>query len=314
MNKLHIAVFVLLLTGIVQADQPATRPVEAVRHVLIISIDGLRPDLLLRGPAPTLRGVLDSSSYTFWARTVKEAYTLPSHVSMLTGVVPDRHGVTWNNYIEDAYPNVPTLFELAKKSGQTTAMIAAKMKFIALAKPGTLDWKFIADETKGDERSRDRDAGQNAVAILREHQPNVCFVHLAEVDVTGHASGWGSPEQAAALGRIDAIIATIVAAEKETNLADSTVTIITADHGGSGRDHGPDDPRAAHIPWIVFGPGIRRNYDLTRNKDLIVNTEDTFATTCYLLAIPLPSGLDGKPVIDIFDHTELLQPSGRKGN
>jgi hypothetical protein len=111
------------------ANQPTTRPIAAVTHVLIISIDGLRPDLLTRGDVPNLRRLLDSSCYTMWARTVKEAYTLPAHVSMLTGVVSDRHGVTWNRYIEDSYPNVPTLFELAKQAGLTTAMVSAKMKF-----------------------------------------------------------------------------------------------------------------------------------------------------------------------------------------
>src|SRR5688500_5249410 len=73
---------------------PATnKPV--VSRILIVSIDGLRPDLALRGDMPTLRSLLPQSSYSFWARTVPHAITLPSHTSMLTGVVPRKHEVEW---------------------------------------------------------------------------------------------------------------------------------------------------------------------------------------------------------------------------
>src|SRR4051812_17003518 len=78
--------------------------VPRAERVVIISIDGLRPDLLVRAEVPTLRGLLKAGSYTFWARTVAEAYTLPAHTSMLTGVSPQKHGVTWNDHIEQAYP------------------------------------------------------------------------------------------------------------------------------------------------------------------------------------------------------------------
>ncbi|GIW74943.1 MAG: hypothetical protein KatS3mg104_0006 [Phycisphaerae bacterium] len=54
-------------------------------RVLIISIDGLRPDLALRAEMPNLRSLLRNGSYSFWAYTTPAAITLPSHTSMLTG-------------------------------------------------------------------------------------------------------------------------------------------------------------------------------------------------------------------------------------
>src|SRR5688572_265896 len=50
-----------------------------------ISIDGLRPDLLLGADAPNIRSLIERGSFTFWAMTTDVAVTLPSHVSMLTG-------------------------------------------------------------------------------------------------------------------------------------------------------------------------------------------------------------------------------------
>src|SRR5262245_44936146 len=150
------------------------RPVEAIDRVLIISIDGLRPDLLLRASMPRVRGLCSDGCYTFWAETTPEAYTLPCHVSMLTGAPSEKHGVTWNNYIEESYPEVPTLFEVAKQAGYSTAMATGKMKFVVLTKPGTMDHYFFPP----DEPVSDRDVAAQAESLLRGHRPQVMFVHL----------------------------------------------------------------------------------------------------------------------------------------
>src|SRR3954451_20002993 len=65
---------------------PAPRPVPAIQHVIIISCDGLRPDVLLRADAPNLRKMMAHGAFTLWSRTIRIAITLPSHTSMLTGV------------------------------------------------------------------------------------------------------------------------------------------------------------------------------------------------------------------------------------
>ena len=93
----------------------------------------------------------------------------------------------------------------------------------------------------------------------------------------------------------------------EQKLADSTVIIFSADHGGAGRSHGPNDPRSRHIPWICVGPGLRKGYDLTRDPTLTVNTEDTFATACWLLGLRPKGPLDGKPVEQVLADRELLR-------
>ncbi len=92
-------------------------------------------------------------------------------------------------------------------------------------------------------------------------------------------------------------------------MRDSTFILLSADHGGQGRGHGAEDARSRHIPWIANGPGIRQNLDLTIYPSLVINTEDTFATVCWLLAIPSRTrNLDGKPVTEIIQQGELLVP------
>jgi hypothetical protein len=305
-------------------SQPATKAAPArpaslrrldsplVDRVVLISIDGLRPDLLVRARTPAIQGLLKTSAFSLWAQTVDHpyVYTLPSHVTMLTGVNPDRHGVTWNDYIE-WYPNVPTLFERVRATARngkplTTAMATGKMKFVAVNRPGTIDWTYIPP----DEPVTDAQVAREATKILREHVPNVLFVHLPGVDTTGHAAGWGSPEQIAALEQADAAVADVAAAIIQLELEASTLLIVTADHGGAALTHWGDDPRSRTIPWIARGPGVRRGYDLTRLPGLDIRTEDTFATICVALGVPLPADTEGRFVMEMLEPKpgqELLQ-------
>ncbi len=62
---------------------------------------------------------------------------------------------------------------------------------------------------------------------------------------------------------------------------------------------------------IAAGPGVRRNYDLTRDQKLVVATYDTFATACYFLGIERPEGIEGKPVGQIFGQEATLSHVAR---
>jgi len=41
------------------AAEPTTRPVAAITHAVVISVDGLRPDVLLRSNTPNMHGMMD---------------------------------------------------------------------------------------------------------------------------------------------------------------------------------------------------------------------------------------------------------------
>jgi len=122
------------------------------------------------------------------------------------------------------------------------------------------------------------------------------------VDNVGHLNGWGTPEQIRAVEEADAAVGIVLRALRESGTLDSTLILLTADHGGAARTHAPDDPRSRHIPWIAAGPGIRRNFDLTRYAELNINTEDTFATASYLLNIPIDEDIDGKAVLQVLEE------------
>ncbi|HZL34938.1 MAG TPA: alkaline phosphatase family protein [Tepidisphaeraceae bacterium] len=285
---------------------PLPKPDPAIERALVISIDGLRPDVLLRADAPNIHKLYHSGAFSFWAYTTGFAITLPSHTSMLTGVTPTRHGIEWNRDLPlktPIYPNVATLFQVAHRAGYTTAMAAGKSKFSTLNVPGSIDWVFIPSTTKTD----DGDVARHAVAIIKAHKPQVMFIHFPQTDNAGHQYGWGTPEQLKAVAGADAALGQVLAALDDEGLRASTFILLSADHGGAGRGHGPEDPRSRHIPWIAVGPGIRKDFDLTRYPKLEIHTEDTFATVCWLMGIPVPTrDLDGKPIKQILMEDELM--------
>lgn len=301
-----MAVGLLALAGVAGAGAtPTSQRLGATPrhpHVLLVSVDGLRPDLMLRANAPQLGSLMARGSFTLWATTTASSVTLPSHVSMLTGVTPARHGIEWNRDLrlsEPIYPSVPTLFQVAQAAGYTTGMAAGKSKFSALAKPGTLNWCFVPTTTLLDTTVTD-----TAVRWIAMHPPDVLFVHLAGVDAAGHADGWGSNGQLAAVAAADRSIGRLLAALRQRRLLDGTVVLVTSDHGGAGKTHGPDDPRSRTIPWIIAGPGVRKGYDLTQVDGLDVRTEDSFATLCHVLGITPTTTLDGHVVMQAMSRTD----------
>lgn len=316
MNRLSVvAVLAALAFAACKPETPTPPPAPVTgagkrlaEHVVIISIDGCRPDVMLRAGSPNLRQLMWRGSFNMYAETTTIAITLPSHTSMLTGVTPERHGITWNKdrpRNELHPPKFPTLFDVAKKHGLSTAMIAGKSKLDALTLTNAVDFIDVAKEVAG---SDDVAVGEKAAAIITAHKPNVTFVHLANTDVTGHAKGWGTPDQANAIVLADQAVGIIVKAIEDAGLTAKTLIIVSADHGGSGITHGKDDPRSRYIPWICVGPDVREDHDLTLERSRTIRTEDTFATACYFLDLPIDPYIDGRPVMNLFIDRELLTP------
>ena len=110
------------------------------RNVVLVSIDGLRPDAIETFGATTLQRLMKEGSYTLKAKTIMPSKTLPSHTSMLTGQPPERHGVLWNNVAtaDSDSVDLPNIFSVARTSGYSTAAFFSKAKFQPLQVEGTL--------------------------------------------------------------------------------------------------------------------------------------------------------------------------------
>jgi predicted AlkP superfamily pyrophosphatase or phosphodiesterase len=263
-------------------------PQPILKRVIILSIDGLRPDAIELAPMPNLLELMKTSAYSLTAQTTRPSATLPAHASMLTGSCPSKHGVDWNDYIpENGIAQGIDLFDLAHAAGMQTVMYAGKEKLRQVTDAASVDtFVFIND--------RDKIIMQNLLAGFPQDF-GVLFVHFATTDDMGHVYGWLSPEQLSVVFRADEAIGELLAALDIHGLRNETLLIVTADHGGHDTTHGSSLPEDMTIPWIASGLGIQAG-ELTT----IIYTMDTAATAAYALGLPIPAEWDGVPVYEAF--------------
>ena len=246
---------ILVLGSCASAAGPALRlypfvPIGPQGHVIVVVIDGLRPDLISQESAPTLMRLIGEGAATLDARTVEPSLTLPAITSMVTGVEPRIHRMTWNHYEPDrGVVEVATIFHVARGAGLRTALFAGKSKLLHLALPSAID-RMVVRDVPGAIVARE------ARRYLLEARPNLMLVHLPDVDQAGHQFGWGDQRQRQALRGVDALLQELVAVLESGELEGPAIIIVTADHGGTGRLHERRSSANRRVPWVIWGDGV----------------------------------------------------------
>ena len=258
----------VLAAALLAAAGPA-----AAGPVLMISVDGLRPADVIGAAkiglsVPTLSAMMAKGAYAEGVTGVTPTLTYPSHVTLVTGAAPARHGVGnnltfdpaninqvgWDWYAEDI--KVPTLWGAARAAGLVTAnvhwpvSVAAPIDYNlpqiwrtghdddrklirALATPGLLAGleAKLGSYPQGidEEVAADEDRVRFAAALITDKKPAFTTVYLASVDHYEHKFGPGSPEALAAIARNDAMIGRLVTAARAAE-PDLTVVVVS-DHG-----------------------------------------------------------------------------------
>ena len=259
--------------------------------VILILIDGLRPDALgaIAGRSEDERrmiGALKSlGSYTLAARTAFPPVTLPCHMSLFHSVMPERHGVTTNVYRPPVRP-VEGLFEVLKKQGAESAMFYGWEPLRDISRPGSLAHaEFIECYS---EENTDRALALRAAEYIMKSAPDFVFLYLVETDDKGgHDCGWMTP------GYLDrASNALNEALKLWEDFGDDYTFILTADHGGHGRDHGLDIPEDMTVPMFFIGPDFEKGKVLDGLSIL-----DIAPTVCDLAGASRPREWEGKSVL-----------------
>jgi arylsulfatase A-like enzyme len=267
----------------VAAPAPTPTPPPPPR-VLLVSVDGLRADAVSAENTPNIWALVARGAYTFSAQTIFPSNTLPGHTSMLTGVEPSVHGVTFDEYNATFQFSTPTALSLVHAAGKRSVMVVGKDKFRQLLTTGAVD--SYTEASKGDE-----DVVNEAIVQMQTGF-DLLFVHLPQVDQMGHFAGWMSPDYLAQVHLADVAIGRLV-----SYLPLGTTIIVTSDHGGNLKVHGTTAKTDLTIPWVIAGPRVMHHGALSRS----VRTTDTALTILTVLGIAPPSNCTGKTVSEIFD-------------
>ncbi|MET0391924.1 MAG: ectonucleotide pyrophosphatase/phosphodiesterase [Chitinophagaceae bacterium] len=126
------------LPGAAQRNNESTNTnARLTKYVILVSIDGLRPDFYLdpSWPTPNLQFMKENGAHAKGVRGVFPTVTYPSHTTLITGAYPARHGIYYNTlftdtgstgtwYREESLIRTETLWDAVRKQGMTSACLS----------------------------------------------------------------------------------------------------------------------------------------------------------------------------------------------
>jgi arylsulfatase A-like enzyme/Flp pilus assembly protein TadD len=295
-----------------------------VRNIVLISIDTCRADYLGcygfgRETTPNIDAVA-KQSVLFENVISSFPLTLPAHGSMITGTIPPYHGVHDNLDYRLGDSNV-TLAELLKEHGFVTGAIIST--FVLDSQFGvsqgfdSFNDRFEEQHMAGTiSERRGHEATRFALEWLDEHREEIFFLflhyydpHTDYVPPEPFASRFADDLYAGEIAYTDYCIGQVIERLKMLGLYDSTLVIITSDHGEMLGEHGEEDhgyfiyQSAIKVPLLFKLPGQRRSKII---KDL-VGLVDIVPTVCGFLGIRPPEEVQGEDLSGYFARRSALQ-------
>jgi hypothetical protein len=292
-NNLITLFFLLLITTI--SAQPSS-----TKRVILIVIGGVSSEGFQYSNTPEITSLISQGVISLKTRGVMPTRSAPNLATILTGAGPEQHGVTSNSWslvnqgfeptVKDAYGYFTSIFTLLRKQkpGAVTAMF--------------YDWEWLGTGVNKKYITKEQYIqGQvmiTSVALnyIKKENPLFTFIYYGLPDQTGRSKGYDSKEYFQSIEEIDTEIGKIVAGVKEMGMASNTTFIITSDHGGNGLKNGGESMAEIEVPWIISGPGIRKNV-LLETPNNLTNTAPTIAR---ILGIKTPVEWIGTPANETF--------------
>ncbi len=308
---------------------------ERPTNAILISIDTLRPDHLGcygydRPTSPSLDR-LASEGVLFENISSTAPWTLPAHASILTGRYPNRHGVTF--YDTRLSDDIPTLAEHLGGNGFKTAAIVNSYDLsqrYGLAR-GFEHFEYVRELTRSAKPSGVENRALGWIA-KQTHEPFFLFVHYYDVHsdyvsephyerqfvrteervangetvqlrrfcegklkLSEHDAEHLRDLYDAGIRQLDEGIDRLVEALRSRGLLDTTLIVITSDHGEEFLEHGSvlhgrtQFDEVIRVPLIVRGPGIPAGRRISEIGSLV----DLAPTLFAALGVSPPAGMDG---------------------
>jgi len=264
-----------------------------MRRVVVILLDGVRPDAVSPSVMPSLDALGSEYALALRATTVRPSSTVAALTSLATGLSPESHGLTSPGL--GFLPRLGTLRPVARELGRQGLPSRVITSELAPTERAIV-WALAAAAGLGGVTAGGPNARSVAGAALQATaaQPNgLLFVYFNDCDRAGHAHGWMSRQYLDAAAGLDVAIAML------SDLVDDSLVIVLSDHGGGGvtpREHSEPHPINDHIPLVLAGPGVTRRHQLTRPVSLL----DVPPTILWRLGVEVPVTYEGRVIGQAF--------------
>lgn len=299
-----------------RATLAASQPAPESLSVLLITLDTLRADVLgcYGGAVPTPNiDRLAREGVLFEQATASVPLTLPSHSSILTGLLPGRHGVRDNGgfFLE---PSFTTLAERFQAAGYATGAFVGSW---VLERRWGLSQGFdhYSDSFVNEQFQRRGDGVvADALAWLGQvpsERRFLAWVHLFDPHTPYDppeplASRYASQPYHGEVAYVDALVGRLLEGLEQRGRRDKTIVVLMADHGESLGEHGePEHGLFVYDATMAVPFFIRTPWGLTGRAKTQVASVDAFPTILDLVGLPPEAGIDGASLLPVLQHPDL---------
>lgn len=271
MIKNPIATALLALSTASFASGPGNTNDFGGKRVLIIGIDGLRPDAMIAAATPNIdalaaQGVVTHHAFAggiLGTSTQQPTISGPGWASITIGVWTDKHKIVDNSFsaykktVANNYPHFFKRIKTAEPGAYLSSIVSWGAIEDYLISKVSSSVNHHVKATGASYADRDLDVKNKAVAHLAGADPDVLFLHFDQVDGAGHGTGFsaGNPNYINAIQAVDGHIGSVMSAIQARPQAaqENWLVILTSDHGGDGTYHGGQSEGERTISFLVSG-------------------------------------------------------------
>ncbi|MHA1593370.1 MAG: alkaline phosphatase family protein [Candidatus Baldrarchaeia archaeon] len=278
-------------TGLLEKPQPYGN------HVIVIFIDGARPDMVKKANTSNMDELLGNGVYFSNAFCYTPSLSHPGTVCLLTGTRPAISGVVSNWQKFPGGMEIDNIFRIVKEANGTTAHIGDTGvaqyfgRYVDYVGPPLKDYGGIEEW--------DEAVFNTSIEIIKNVKPTFMVIHFSTVDEYGHMYGGVSEQYKKAIEKTDQYIGKIIDALKDAGIYNDALIVLFSDHGHIDRGgHGGSEEVARKILLVFSGPKVRKNVTIS---DYVY--QDYIAPTiCYFLGLRLPSATTGRVLYEAFEE------------